>query len=383
MKVIPTLFCAAPMLLAAADSAFGAAPAPAPLVLGAVYNLTGSQAGLDIPSSRGAMLAAGEANEKGGVNGGSVSLVLVDGETDPTVITAGVEALFTEQPSVSALLGLSDTDMLLAAAPVAARHQRVFVTSGATSPKLPAEVPDYLFLACFGDNVQAAAGAEWAYRERGARTAIVLFNGAMSYAKLLHGYFETAFAGLGGKVLATRSYDAANLAGLADDLPAADLIYVAAGPADAITVSTFLRDAGVRTPILGGDGFDTEGPWGPEVVDVAFTTHAWLGPDNPRPAVAAFREAYAAAYPGDHADAFAALGYDTVNLILAAARQAGSSDPKAILAALPSLNFEGVTGKLSYPKGSRIPLKSVTIVGIAGGKRSFLDEILPSNVPPP
>ncbi|MEZ4678407.1 MAG: hypothetical protein R2932_29740 [Caldilineaceae bacterium] len=49
-------------------------------------------------------------------------------------------------------------------APAAAAAQRLFLTSGATSPQLPAQVPDYLYLACFGDNVQAAAAAEWALR---------------------------------------------------------------------------------------------------------------------------------------------------------------------------------------------------------------------------
>ena len=38
-----------------------------------------------------------------------------------------------------------------------------FVVVGATSPKIPSQVGDMMFLACFGDNVQAAVGAEYAF----------------------------------------------------------------------------------------------------------------------------------------------------------------------------------------------------------------------------
>jgi len=357
----------------------------APLVLGAIYNLTGAQSGLDLPSSRGARLAAEQANRNGGVLGGVVDLIVADGETTPNVISARTAALISAHPTVSALLGLSDTDMVLAAAPIAAKRGRLFVTSGATSPRLPTVVRRYLFLACFGDTVQAAAGAEWAYQERGARTAVVLFNASMSYTQLLHGYFERRFQQLGGKVIFTRGYVPRAIDAAVADLPPADLIYLAAGPGDAVALSYLLRRSGVSTPILGGDAFDSAELWDkhPEVGDVYFTTHAYLGPDNPNPAVAAFRDAYAEAYPGETADAFAALGYDTVNLILAAVVQAGSASPAKVLAALPHVTLDGVTGTISYPDGSRIPKKSVAIVAIEGGRTRFVGSFAPAEIPPP
>ncbi|MCB1402795.1 MAG: hypothetical protein KDJ81_08410, partial [Rhodobacteraceae bacterium] len=61
-----------------------------------------------------------------------------------------------------------------------------------------------------------------------------------------------------------------------------------------------LRRAGIEAPILGGDGLDIGGAWAtvPEARAVYFTTHAYLGPDSPDPAVIRFREEYADAYPG-------------------------------------------------------------------------------------
>ena len=147
-----------------------------PLVIGAVYNLEGSQAELDIPSSQGARLAVEEVMRNGGVGGRSVQLILGDGKSDPFIVKEKTAEILKRFPSTLALMGLSDTDMVLAAAPVAAESKRLFLTSGATSPRLTTQVPRYLFLACFGDNVQAAAGAEWAFKDLSARTASVLFN---------------------------------------------------------------------------------------------------------------------------------------------------------------------------------------------------------------
>jgi branched-chain amino acid transport system substrate-binding protein len=223
-----------------------------PVVLGAVYDLTGGHAELDLPSSRGARLAVDETNRAGGVLGRPVALELLDGRSDPETLRRVTGELLADEPGPVALFGLSDTDMVLAAAPVAAEHGRLFVTSGATSPRLPGEVPEYLFLACFGDNAQAAAGAEHAYRSLGARRAVVLFDGTMTYTRLLHRYFEERFQALGGEVAASREYGDGDLESLLDELAEADLVYLAAGPEDVERGIRLLRGAGVVAPGAGG-----------------------------------------------------------------------------------------------------------------------------------
>jgi branched-chain amino acid transport system substrate-binding protein len=375
---------AAAALLACADP--GRADDPAPVVLGAVYNLTGGQAELDIPSSRGARLAVNEANRHGGVLGRTVRLVLEDGESRPEVIAARTAAAIVGNPSISALFGLSDTDMVLAAAPVAARHQRLFLTSGATSPLLPAAVPEYLFLACFGDNIQAAAAAEWAFDDLGARSVSVLFNATSSYTRLLHGYFQTRFVDLGGRVVSVESYTPGNIGPAVGRLGKADFVFVSAVPEDVVEAVRLLRAAGFSAPIVGGDGFDLQDAWRdhPDIARVFFTTHAYLGTDNPDPRVTAFRKAYVEAYPGSAPDAFAALGYDAARLLIAAVAAAGSADPQEVRAALAGIrDFEGVTGTISYPPGGRIPVKSVTILEIDGGRRKLVRTLSPTSVPPP
>ncbi|MEK6224140.1 MAG: ABC transporter substrate-binding protein, partial [Thermodesulfobacteriales bacterium] len=268
---------------------------PNPVVMGAIYNLSGSQADLDVPSSRGARMAIEDANREGGVLGRPLRLVLENGESKPAVVEKKTSDMLNRFPTMSAMMGLSDTDMVLAAAPVAAANQRLFLTSGATSPRLPAQIPKYLFLSCFGDNVQAAAGAEWAYRDLGAHTVSILFNTDKSYTRLLQGYFQTSFKQLGGKVLSVKGYKPDDLSQAIQSLREADLIFLSAeDPSEALKLVRLLRKAGFSTPILGGDGFDSEDVWQkhPDINNVFFTTHAYLGPDNGDPRVVAFRKAY-------------------------------------------------------------------------------------------
>jgi branched-chain amino acid transport system substrate-binding protein len=360
----------------------------APVVVGALYNLTGFQSGLDIPSSHGARLAVMQINRNGGVLGRTLRLVLEDGHSQPEALRAKTALLLKRYPSMTAFVGLSDTDMVLGAAPVAAESGRLFLTSGATSPRLPVQVPKYLFLACFGDNVQAAAAAEWAYGELSARTAAIVYDAAKDYTSLLQGYFRTRFEELGGRIVTVRRFTMqAELNGVTGGIGKPDLVFLSvAAPEDIIEGVRELRKAGYSGPVFGGDSFDAEKLWQrhAELGNVFFTTHAYLGKDSPDPRVAAFREVYTSAYPGSTPDAFAALGYDTVRLLAAAIARAKSAEPAAVLEALAGIErFEGVTGVIGYASGSRIPRKSVSILRVERGQLSLARQMMPAKVPPP
>jgi len=358
-----------------------------PLVIGAVYNLTGDQSELDIPSADGARLAVDQANEAGGALGRQIELAVEDGATDPEAIAEKVVSLLDRHPTMPALLGLSDTDMALAAARPAADAGRLFLTSGATSPRLPDQVPEWLFLACFGDNVQAAAAAEWTHEVLRAKTAAVLYNTGSSYTMLLQGYFRARFEQLGGTIASSTPYAADSLSAAAlRSVARADVVFLSAQPEDAVRAVGLLRAAGYAMPIVGGDGLDAEDLWQahPDVSDVFFTTHAYLGEDNADPVVTVFREAFARAHPGIAPDAFTALGYDAARLLLDAVSRAGSDDPVAVREALAATHdFKGVTGLITFAGGSRIPSKSVTILEIRDGGRRFVTQRVPEVVPAP
>jgi branched-chain amino acid transport system substrate-binding protein len=203
----------------------------------------------------------------------------------------------------------------------------------------------------------------------------------------LRGYFRLRFEELGGRVRSVFGYaPGKDLGSSISRLERADLIYLAATPDEVLNVVLALRAAGHDTPILGGDGFDAADIWQahPEISNVFFTTHAYLGPDNDDPKIAAFRRSYTQAYPEATPDAFAALGYDAARLLLTAIRNAGSIDPEEVRSALAGVRgFDGVTGRLGYPDDSRIPVKAVTLLEIEGGNYRLVQKRMPHKTPAP
>ena len=70
---------------------------------------------------------------------------------------------------------------------------------------------------------------------------------------------------------------------------------------------------------------------------------------------------------GTDPNVFAALGYDTGNLIEAALKVAKDTSSEAVRDALKGLSLELVTGKLVFD-ADRNPQKAVTFVEVKGGK---------------
>ncbi len=386
MKLIS---CVAATIVLASPLVTGAIAADEtnPVTLGAVYDLTGDWSSLDIPSSRGAALFVKQVNAKGGVLGRPLEISLRDFEGEIDKVAEAVGSLISAHRDIAAVFGLSESDPVIDAARVAADNERLFVPSGATSPKLPGQVPKWLFLACFGDNVQAAAAAEYAYNHLNARSASVAYDDSHTYTRLLHQYFIESFEALGGEIRAVVAFDGAdNLASKTGDILPADIVFLAAEtPLDASATVKTLRDAGFSQPIVGGDGFDGEGAWSqhPTVKDVYYSTHAYFGDDHPSARVAAFRGEYQAEY-GVEPGSFAGLGYDTAGLLAAAIEKAGSTESESVLGALAALkDFKGVTGTISFIDGSHIPLKSVTIIRVADGDLHFAEELVPTHVAAP
>lgn len=358
-----------------------------PIRIGAIYNLEGPQATFDVPSARGALLAAEMINEKGGVDGRPIDLILIDGKSNLSTVTAASEEL--ARMEVPVIIGVSDPENALAAGRPAAAHRIYFVTSGATSPGLPVQVPDYLYLACMGDNTQAAVAAEYARGVLGAENVYILYDSGKQYPTILAGYFRESFEEQNGTVIAVDTFrsDDGNvttqLAGLSAISPGPDMVYLSAETwADAAPVIEEIRRAGLTVPIFGGDGYDapvllTGGAEG--VNDVYYTTHTYFNSSTDDPVKRSFMTRYLQKY-NETAVPFAGLGYDAVGIVAESFRLSGPSGdfPEGI--GKISL-YQGVTGNLTYVDGSHVPTKTVTVMMIRNGTPVYRGEYAPAKVP--
>jgi branched-chain amino acid transport system substrate-binding protein len=381
--------CPAPVAPAAAPAATEApaqeaAPAAGAIKIGALYGVTGGMASIDGPGLNGFKLAAKQINEAGGINGQMIEVIAIDGKSDQTATTSAATELI-EVHKVVAIGGLNDSTFALAAGPIAQAAGIPFVTAGATLPTLPEQIGDYFFMAPFGDDAQAYAIADYAFNELGARTAYMLVDQAYDFTTALARFFKERWEANGGTIVLEDTYNSgdtdfsAQIARVKALDPQPDVLFISAIPNEAGITTKQFREAGLTQPIISGDGFDTPliGEVAGELADdVYFSTHASL--DNEAEIVQSFVAAYEAEYGRRPENAFAALGYDTMNLIADAIRRAGSTEPAAIRDALAATQgFQGVTGVISYPEGQRKPIKSVTIIQVQDGVYSFVTEIQP------
>ena len=118
--------------------------------------------------------------------------------------------------------------------------------------------------------------------------------------------------------------------------------------------------------------------------NIFFSTHALLDAQGGTESAKKFVAAYQTEYKVLPENAFAGLGYDTVKLVADTLKRAGSENLEAIREALQETKgLAGVTGAITYLKGSRIPQKSVAMIMVKDGKFTLAAEVIPEKVPAP
>jgi len=350
-----------------------------------LLDLSGGQSSIGRPAMNGFLLALQDVEV---TQDPLLSAVMLNTASDPKTTLRVAQVVV---PSVKVAVGFTDNDSMLNDGPVFQKAKVPFLSIGATDPTLPKSVGNFVFLTAFGDNTQAAAGAEFAYSEFGTNVA-VLWDSTSQYTRTLPIYFRTRFEEMGGSVLLNESFDGGcNISSLGEQVwnlsPQPDFIYLAGLPDCVGEVIASLRSVGLTIPIIGGDGLDTQnllrGPF--EMTDnVYYTSHAWLSAETGTPQAKQFIEAYQKAYGSPPEDSFAALGYDAGKILLDALERSKSTKPRRIQKALEKTqDFQGVTGTIGFSKKSHVPLKTVWTIKVTQGELSLATEFVPEKVPEP
>jgi branched-chain amino acid transport system substrate-binding protein len=347
-----------------------------PIKLGSIFSLTGSYATIEDPALKGARLAIKQVNDAGGVKGSQIELIQYDGKSTLADIANAAQRLVHED-QVIAIVGVCDSGFYLASAPIAQDAGIPYLDVGGTVPNLPEQIGEFAHMMPFGDDYQAYVAAEYALKDLGAKTAFLLRDGDTDYTRAIAQFFQERYQRDGGKIIEESSYHtgdtdySSHITKIRGTNPAPDVIYAAMNPGDDATFVRQAREAGVKIPIIGGDAFDNpdlvKNGGADNTVDLYFTTHMAMSTDNPT--VAKFIEAYKAEYGIPPENAFAGLGYDSVNLMVEAMNKASEVSSKAINDAIFGITaFNGVTGKADFSNPKRAPDKEVTIIAVKDGQ---------------
>ncbi len=347
------------------------------IVIGHFASMTGPQATFGKSTDDAIKLAIKERNAKGGVKGKPVSLVTIDDAGKATEASTAVTRLINDHGAV-AILGEVASGLSLAGGPIAQNAKIPMISPSSTNPDVT-DIGDYIFRVCFLDDFQGWAGAKFARDNLKADKVAILYDQAQAYSKGLADFFEKSFKEMGGTIAVRQAFNGSNLE-ISSQLQAVkdsepQVIYLPVYYSAAATIIRKAREAGIKAPFIGGDGWDSAElakNAGDAINGNFFTNH--YAPEEPRPEVQNFVKKYQEEY-GATPDGLAALGYDAALVLFDAMERAKSlSGPDLRDAIAATKGFTGVTGTFSIDD-KRNAQKSAVVIEYKDGKQTMAGRI--------
>lgn len=354
--------------------------------VGANLEMTGGSASYGISSKNAIELAFKEINEKGGINGKQLELVVADNKSEAAEATNAMQKLVS-QDNVVAVIGPNLSSSVIAASAINNSAKVLDIAPMATNPYVTVDqasgkTKDFNYRTCFIDPFQGTVMAKFAMAELGVGNAAVLIDNSSDYAKGLAQFFKENFVKEGGAVTAEESYlqkdtdFKATLTKIKATNP--DFLYVPGYYQEVGLIVKQARELGMNMPIAGGDGWDSAKM--PEIAGAAALNNTYFSslysPEDSSDINKNFVAAYEKAY-GQKPDVFAALSYDSALLVAEAIKNAGSTEPAKISEAMAKINgFSGVSGSVTFDDKHN-PVKSAVILEYKDGAQSLKTKINP------
>ncbi len=333
-------------------------------VIGGIFPLSGYVAVYGNEARNGVELAVLEINAAGGIGGKQIKLISEDDEGNPEK-TVNVYKKLTTKDGVKVIIGSLTSGATAAITSLAQAQKVVLLAPAATLPSIT-DAGDFIFRACFIDPFQGTVGGKFTAENLGKKRAAVLYNITNDYSVGLYENFKIAFEKAGGSLCAAESYSdgdkdyRAQLTKIKNAAP--DVVYLPDYYGTVALIAKQLREQGIDTAMVGGDGWGglMENA-GDEVVNGFYSDH--YAADSTDEKVTQFVDSYKKMYKTTPVS-FAALAYDCVYLLKDAAERASSaSDTTSLKEALEKTNGSYVTGNLTFDEKHN-PIKSAVMMEI-------------------
>ena len=321
------------------------------VVIGFNVPLTGFAAADGKSALTGVELAVEQANAAGGIDGKMIELQVYDDQASPKESVPIATKLAT-QDKVNIAISGSYSGATRAAAGVFQSNGIPYISAFAVHPGITRS-GDFVFRTSFVGEVQGRAGAKLAGDILGKKRA-VLITLKNDFGKSLAAGFKEAAGKFGVTIVAEYEYSIKDrqfgpiVSKVKADNP--EVIYASGYFFTAGPLVSQLRAAGIEAPIIGQEGYDSQ-----KFIEIAgaaaegtiITTS--LDRDSDQPETKAFIAAFEKK-AGYKVDMVAASGHTAAKVAIAAMRQAGTTDRKAIRDAIAGLTLQASTGEISFNK---------------------------------
>ncbi len=388
------------LLLAACGTSTNAATDIKNIVIATDLPVSGTDAGVALPTEHGADLAISQASLPKGY---TVSVLNENDEgatgPDATIGKANIEKL-VQNGNVVAVIGPFNSGVAEAEIPVINASCLVEISPTNTNPGLtiaadasangiifsdlhPAGKPEAYFRVCGNDVDQGKVDAEVATSPQVGAKKVFVVDDSSTYGKGLANYFTAAYTAIGsGTIVGTAEISPATIGSIPSLVTTIlsknpDLVFYGGVTSQGgAALKKALGAAGAsKLPMLGGDGIADDPQW-PVVATNQFainTIGSIPAPDfssyASNTAVQTFITQYEAKFNGEKPLPYSLLTYDSTNLVLKVItnliNQGKPINRANVLAGVSSISYTGLTGTISFgPTGDNTGAKVFSIYAI-------------------
>lgn len=352
-----------------------------PVRLGALLPLTGPAALSGTSIIEGVRLAVEEANAQGGIKGRKVQLFEEDDEGLTTKGVTGARRL-VESDKVIGISGSYISAVAIAATKVAKEFKVPVVSGGSTSiSATDANTPGdpWFFRAFPGSDEQGSQSAEDIVKKLKAKKVAVIYENS-PYGSSLSDQMRKDIPRFGGEVVATESYNTDErdfysvLTKVRMKQP--DAIYIAGLMDAGVQVIRQSQEVGLKTQLVGSGSMMSD-----KLIQLTggasegFAVSSMYEPSTPNLFGQKFTKLFRDRYKKEP-DVFTALGYDSMHLLIEAARRASPLDGAHIRDELVKMNDvplvqgpAGTMAKFDAKGGSNF---KIGLAIVRNGKRQWL-----------
>lgn len=332
--------------------------------------LTGDQALFGKTYLNGAQLAVNEINAAGGLLGKKVELSPLDDQADPKQGPV-VAQRFADDKSIVAVIGHFNSGVTIPAAPVYNQARLAHVTE-ATNPKLTTLGFDTVFRPIANDNMQGGAPADYAFKTLNAKKAAIVHD-KQAFGQGVSDVFEKRFKELGGTVTSVNGITptdtdfSAVVTKIKNENP--DVIQFGGTHVAGGLLLKQLRAQGLKQPFMAPDGCYT-----PEFIQVAGKENAegaivtfQIPPYDSSPTTKKFADDYKKTFNEDPGP-YSGSGYEQAKVLMAAIKNANSTDREAIVKAMRTVKIDGLYGPIEFDATGEVKTPAIFLFQVKDGK---------------
>jgi len=335
--------------------------------IGIAGPMTGDQAKMGMDFKNGVTLAVEEWNNKGGVLGKKIELIVGDDQRDPKQAVSIANKFATQD--AKGVIGHFNSSCSIPASDVYNRAGIPMITPASTNPQLTEKGYPGVFRVCGRDDQQGKVAADFVTTHLHLKKLAVIHDKttygqglADEFKKFIGDKAEVVY--YGGIVQGDKDFKTV-LISIREKKP--ELIYLGGIYPEGGLLVKQSRELGMSVPFMSGDGVID-----PKFVEIAGAesaegTYLTFSPDpNGIPTAKAFIELYQKRY--GELGPYSIYAYDAGNILLKAFEAAGTTESKAVMAKLHEMEFSGALGNIKFDAKGDVTASPYVVWITKGGK---------------